>query len=234
MRRVGLNHFVLVNRLYRRTEIAPRTEPLSTGSPTTPTFRATMSLRISLTVHGQKRAGNRVVFLVNETGAGSEYAVAESVVLRRWRQRTLNGYRFQGARLAPSFWWALSDALGPKVRVWKSFDADCIANLVHQWRKTRKSYLKLPHANVINAVIAHCGTDNVAKLIDRHAARRESKLSGVPDLFLYATNASGKPCMGRFVEVKKPIEKVREDQKEEIAFLTELGLKARVLRLRAA
>jgi hypothetical protein len=42
----------------------------------------------------------------------------------------------------------------------------------------------------------------------------------------------GRPTMARFVEVKKPKERVSKDQKEEIEYLRSLGLQARVLRLK--
>jgi hypothetical protein len=52
-------------------------------------------------------------------------------------------------------------------------------------------------------------------------------------LFLYATHIqTGKPSIARFVEVKKPDEKVSQDQKDEITLLNSLGLHARVIRLK--
>ena len=56
--------------------------------------------------------------------------------------------------------------------------------------------------------------------------------SGVPDLFLFARNTkTKKPSIARFVEVKKPKERVSQDQKDEIALLKSFGLHARVLHL---
>jgi len=37
--------------------------------------------------------------------------------------------------------------------------------------------------------------------------------------------------LGRFVEVKKPVEPLKPSQVEELAYLNGIGLKARVLRL---
>jgi hypothetical protein len=49
---------------------------------------------------------------------------------------------------------------------------------------------------------------------------------------LFATSHStGLPTIARFVEVKKPEEPVSTVQMAEIAFLNQLGLHARVLRL---
>jgi hypothetical protein len=49
---------------------------------------------------------------------------------------------------------------------------------------------------------------------------------------LYASHIqTGKPSIARFVEVKKPDEKVSQDQKDEIVLLNSMGLHARVIRL---
>jgi hypothetical protein len=54
----------------------------------------------------------------------------------------------------------------------------------------------------------------------------------LPDLFLYRVARSGRVERGHFVEVKRPRERVSQAQKEEIAFLQELGLSADVVRIR--
>jgi hypothetical protein len=69
-------------------------------------------------------------------------------------------------------------------------------------------------------------------LLDKHKSNEHQGKSGVPDLFLYATNTqTGKTSIARFVEVKKPKEKVSQDQKDEIELLNLMGLHARVIRL---
>jgi hypothetical protein len=55
---------------------------------------------------------------------------------------------------------------------------------------------------------------------------------GTPDLFLFARNSTTKRlAFFRLVEVKKPHERISEDQHDESAFLRSLGIPARVLRL---
>jgi hypothetical protein len=69
-------------------------------------------------------------------------------------------------------------------------------------------------------------------LLTKHSSHEHAGKSGVPDLFLYAVNnLTGKPSIARFVEVKKPKEKVSDEQKLEIALLNSMGLHARVIRL---
>ena len=55
---------------------------------------------------------------------------------------------------------------------------------------------------------------------------------GTPDLFLYSVSvAKGDLSFFRLVEVKRPRERISQDQQEELDFLISLGLPARVLRL---
>jgi hypothetical protein len=69
-------------------------------------------------------------------------------------------------------------------------------------------------------------------IIARHTSSEHKGKSGVPDLFLFATNqTTGLPTIARFVEVKKPEEPASAVQLAEIDFLNGLGLHARVLRL---
>jgi hypothetical protein len=66
---------------------------------------------------------------------------------------------------------------------------------------------------------------------------RDAANPGLPDLFLYKVDASGRVHGGRFVEVKrsdrrrKRREAVSAAQKAELAFLKSLGLKAHVVYL---
>lgn len=69
-------------------------------------------------------------------------------------------------------------------------------------------------------------------MIDKHTSQEHEGRSGVPDLFLFAiNNVTGIPSVARFVEVKKPGEKISQDQIDEINLLNSMGLHARVMRL---
>ena len=77
-----------------------------------------------------------------------------------------------------------------------------------------------------------CGPERMQVLLDKHNSIEHQGKSGVPDLFLYASHIqTGKPSIARFVEVKKPDEKVSQDQRDEIELLNSMGLHARVIRL---
>lgn len=195
-----------------------------------------MPLHISLIVRGRERVQNRVTYLLAADGSGTEGGVAERgiperVVLHRWKQRRLIGYRFHGARLAPSFWWALPEALGHDVRTWIGQDVTTIDEAIKIWRETRTPGFSLPSAQAVHALIAACGPARLRKLVDQHAVGLPTRTSGVPDLFLYALDETERVRAVRFVEVKKPKEPVSKEQREQIAFLKSLGFHAQVTRL---
>jgi hypothetical protein len=63
--------------------------------------------------------------------------------------------------------------------------------------------------------------NRVKYLID---PKGEGAKTAVPDLFLYASHLqTGKPSIARFVEVKRPGEKVTKDQRNEIELLNFMG-----------
>ncbi len=192
----------------------------------------TTALRISTIVYGRARHGTRVTYLLNEDGEGTQTAVAESVVLLRWRRRRRDGVTFSGARLAPSLWRALPMALGHDVASWSTLDMSAIADRVDAARcAMREQHVDLPAADIVHALIAVCGAARLQQLVVRHADPARWEQPGVPDLFLFMRTADGRVMSPRFVEVKRPNEPVRSGQVEEITFLQSLGFDARVLRL---
>ena len=95
-----------------------------------------------------------------------------------------------------------------------------------------QGHLELPAAKTLQALCLVCGHERMQVLLDKHNSLEHQGKSGVPDLFLYATHIkTGKTSIARFVEVKKPDEKVSQDQKDEIALMNCIGLHARVIRL---
>lgn len=191
------------------------------------------SLRISHIVHGREKRGNRVVYLVHPRGEGTEKKIAEEVVLHRWRRRVFSGFTFSGARLSPLVWRVLPKVLGGEPGTWSGLSAEAIRRQVDRERKSmREKHETLPAAEVLWALIHHCGEKRLSKITERHNDSTRINNYGTPDLFLYATeNKSGRVAIARFVEVKKPEEPLSKDQKDEIIFLQSLGLHARVLRL---
>lgn len=200
------------------------------------------SLRISRVVENGERVNNRVRYDVPPRGAskvdgGLDRAVAETVVLRRWRQRNGAGRRFKGERLPPTMWRALPLALGSDVAAWMHWSVEDIAARFATARPSLKTAghdgqpVAVPSPQGVHAIIHVLGADRLRLLVARHADPARFEEPGVPDLFLYAVDAKGRVSTPRFVEVKRPDESVRDGQREEIAFLLSLGVEAQVLRL---
>jgi hypothetical protein len=195
---------------------------------------ADRSLRVSHIVYGRTTQGNRVHYLLDPTGEGQETGVPESVILHRWRRRRKDGYIFSGARLAPNLWRTLSQVFRGKPSNWVSLTREQIQARVSAYREAGLMLPRsLPNAGVLQALFQVCGAERIGQLIARHMDEARTDRYGTPDLFLFAMDAlEGRPTMARFVEVKKPKERVSKDQKEEIEYLRSLGLQARVLRLK--
>ena len=180
------------------------------------------ALRISHIVYGRMAVKNRVHYLIDPKGKGSEHAVPESVVLKRWRKRQFPNHTFSGSRLSSTLWRAVHQAFGENLSQWVGRSVLEIDENIKTNRDGLKAgdYLSLPSAETLQTIFA------------RHTSPKHKGKSGVPDLFLFATNqTTGLPTIARFVEVKKPEEPASAVQMEEINFLNGLGLHARVLRL---
>ena len=191
------------------------------------------ALRISHIVHGRKLVGNRVYYQVDPKGMNELMAVPETVVLKRWRARQFPGYSFSGTRLSSTLWRAVGLALGAEARSLCRMSSEIISEVINKQRtQLRSHYFALPAPEALHALFAVCGPDRLQAILNRHLAPERGNISGIPDLFLFATPlGSNKPGIARFVEVKKPEEAVSKEQLAEIDFLNNLGLHARVLRL---
>jgi hypothetical protein len=191
------------------------------------------SLRISHIVHGRVKRGNRVVYLVDPTGAGEERKIAEQVVLYRWRRRSFPGHIFSGGRLNPGLWRTVHEVFGGDPKAWMSLSELQLQHKINSCRGAlRDGYQTLPSAQILWALFECIGAARLQAILARHTHPERLNRFGTPDLFLYAiNNQSNRVSIARFVEVKKPEEQLSQDQKEEIDFLQSLGLHARVLRL---
>jgi hypothetical protein len=91
----------------------------------------------------------------------------------------------------------------------------------------------LPRPELLHDLLLALSADRVAALVARHAEGIEvnPKEPGVPDLFLFRGRTDGVPWGIRFVEVKRPKEKLSRHQEAEIRFLRGLKLRAGVVRL---
>ena len=191
------------------------------------------ALRISTIVYGRENRGKRVYYLVDHRGRGTEKAIPEEVVLKRWRKRVFTGFSFHGDRLQPNCWQAI-DVLLREVpsQKWVELSEEQIRDLIVE-RADRLAQLKqsLPAASTIRALIHVCGVAKLEKIIGRHVGVEGGDRFGTPDLFLFACDRMGNYSIARFVEVKRPDEVLMVTQRPEIEFLNQLGLKARVVRL---
>ncbi len=200
------------------------------------------SLHISRVVRNRLKEGIRVKYDVDPPGTPADQAtlrreIPEEVVLIRWRRRSKPGRTYSGTRLPPGIWRALSTVLGPDIANWRHQSAADIEQAIAKARATLHVDERngrppaVPHAAAVHALIAVLGTSILTQLVERHADEARHANPGVPDLFLYAVRDDGRIESPRFVEVKKPEEKLSEHQADEIAFMTMRGLDARVLRL---
>lgn len=191
------------------------------------------AMRVSRIVYGREGDGRRVRYLLDSKGKGTRKEIPENIVLIRWRQRVWKDYRFSGGRLGPNIWNGLAIAFGREPSPdWLSWTVEEIQQRLDVSR-TQMGVFKssVPAANVIVGLIRICGVSRLKCIMARHLASDRGPARGTPDLFLFATDHTGKPTMGRFVEVKKPEEPASDDQKAEISFLNEIGLHARIVRL---
>ena len=192
------------------------------------------SLRISPNVYGRTSVRNKVKYLIDSKGGGSDMGVPERVVLTRWRKRQFPNHKFSGDQLSSTLWREVADIYGKNAAKICSLSKEQLEEIkvIHRLPEGERSYLKLPASNIMFALFFICGPKRLQVLIDKHTSKEHEGRSGVPDLFLFAASTiTGKPSIARFVEVKKPGEKISQDQIDEIELLNSMGLHARVMRL---
>jgi len=191
------------------------------------------ALRLSLIVYGRESVGTKVRYLIDPKGQGEKKEIPENIVLIRWRKKISKGYTFSGDRLGPNVWRGLSTALGSVPNAaWLKWRVEDISKQLDGARGQMGIYKSsVPSASAVHALIQICGVDRLRAIFSRHLDPNRAGIYGTPDLFLYARDARGTTCMGRFVEVKRPDERFKSGQFEEIRFLQSFGFHARVARL---
>ena len=192
------------------------------------------SLRISPTVYGRTSVKNKVKYLIDPKGFGSDMGVPERVVLTRWRQRKFANHRFSGDKLSSTLWRAVVAVYGKNAAKICMLSTEQLEKIKVTQSKLdeKQTHLKLPASSILFALFFICGSERLQVLLDKHTSKEHEGRSGVPDLFLFAVSTvTGKPSIARVVEVKKPGEKISQDQLDEIELLNSMGLHARVMRL---
>ena len=190
-------------------------------------------LGISRRAVGRERSGNRVLYCVEPDGTGSRKAVAESVILQRWRHRDSQTHIYSGSRLAPYAWRAVSRAFPAPISTWLDSTEVALRDRILAFRNENPVEARsMPNPSILKALLEVCGSERLEAILARHTDPARSDRFGTPDLFLYSRNRrSGRIANAQFIEVKKPEEAVSNDQWEEIEFLQSLGLRAGVVRL---
>ena len=198
-----------------------------------PELNNSPALRISNVVYGrERREDGRVTYLINGNSDEAR-AIAEEIVLKRWRSRKQANKSFKGFRLSPNFWRAIGLALGKNAEKIKTLKIQEIeANFSKYKKDLKEKKYKIQSASNIIEVFKSLETVQLQSILDRHLDPNRIDKYGTPDLFLYVSHTTNHSISGAyFVEVKRPGEKLSDDQKNEINFLRNIGLKSRVLRL---
>jgi hypothetical protein len=170
---------------------------------------------VKRTVRGRMKRGTRILYQ-SESG---QLVTSERLVLKRARKAGYGCFRLR------PYLWRLLPHLAPDGTDWgglpPSLEGDEL--LVTTLRHRPK---------LVEVLRSSFSKSRLRSLARRHAGSDvDPKRPGVPDLLVFKKTSEGRPYAFRFVEVKRPREKVRPHQKAEIAFMRRLGMKAGVLRL---
>ena len=185
-----------------------------------------ITLGVSRSVPPPVRSGTRVRYRIH----GAEM-IAEQVIRTRWiKGRPEN----RGHRLDPRI-WAILGALLPHL---PQPPASAMEEDVRAaYRKAKNLPTRSRPVVSVVALLRMLSEERLRKLIERHCPPDAADPLGVPDLLLFRVTRSfqaetrGRLYAPRFVEVKRPRERLLPRQLEEIRFLRGLGLRAGVVRL---
>jgi hypothetical protein len=170
---------------------------------------------VQRTVTGRMKRGKRVVYPT----ASGQLVTSERLVMKRARQAGYGCFRLR------PYLWRLLPHLAPEGTNWGSIPAALAGDelLVTTLRQ---------RPNLLEVLRSSFSITRLRRLASRHGgADVDPKKPGVPDLLVFKKTSKGTPYGFRFVEVKRPKEKLAPHQRAEIAFLRQLGMKAGVLRL---
>ena len=200
-----------------------------------PELNNSPELGISNVVYGrERRKDGRVIYFPDNKLLVGKKEIPEKIVLKRWRKREFVFNVARGFRLSPNFWRATSIALGKDALRIKSLNKNEIEiGFTNHQEAIRSKNFKTQSASNVIEVFKCLEAFQLQSILDRHTNPDRMEKYGTPDLFLFtshkATHLISRAC---FVEVKRPGEKLSDDQISEINFLRDIGLKSRVLRLK--
>ena len=168
--------------------------------------------------------------LDDETGS---WEIPEEIILGRWRRKkTRPGTVFKGMRLPPGTWRAVIACLEEDGGV-EGISAPTVRRALTKLRdKPREPGLRYPSVESLRVLVEYLIRKGVCDpVVLRHWLQVDPESPGIPDLFLYSVDAGGRVASARFVEVKRPDERLLMSQVAELTFLRGLGLRAGVVRL---
>jgi hypothetical protein len=166
-------------------------------------------------VTGRMKRGKRVLYQ-SESG---QLVTSERLVMRRARKAGYGCFRLR------PYLWRLLPYLAPEGTDWGALPASLEGDdlLVTTLRK---------RPNLLEVLRSSFSITRLRRLTRRHAGTDvDPRKPGVPDLLVFKKTSKGTPHGFRFVEVKRPKERIAAHQRAEIAFLRQLGMRAGVLRL---
>jgi hypothetical protein len=169
--------------------------------------------------------------------------IPEVLVLRRWKDRgkrpsaLAKGEVFDGCRLHPQIWSTLQACVDAGLRLDKTLTPESLRSAMEKVKLQgiRTGPLRCDGYVVL---IHHLRLRRQLGAVMQR--QRDSASPGVPDLFLWRQQDDQRPYGCGFVEVKRRFrdqqgrwrrEAVSSTQREEIAFLQQLGLPARTVYL---
>ena len=145
---------------------------------------------------GRAQVKIKVNYLIDPKGEGTATGTPERVVLTRWRQRKFPNHSFSCENLKLTLWRAAAIAYGKNAEKICKMSLERLQTLKKQKTESLNSsgFLKLPAASTLFSLVQICGPQIIQALLDKHTSKEHEGKSGVPDLFLYATNKlTGRP-----------------------------------------
>lgn len=189
-----------------------------------------ISLGVARQVSSIERRGNRAACRAPDLPRDM---IPEEVILYRWRRKkTTSGVVFKGTRLPPGTWRAVL-ACYMKEGSCDGFTPSAIRAAIDRLNEEELDpTLRYPNIDALRAMVSHLQKRRALKpILLRHLLDVDPSAPGIPDLFLYSLAPDGTVVSARFVEVKRPVERVSKAQVDELRFLRSLGLRAGLVRL---
>lgn len=147
--------------------------------------------------------------------------IAEKIVLKRCRRAGYGAHR-----LPPWIWRAMARLIELEVAAPEASLERLLKAL------PAEGFVRAPRAVLVRDLRGAVSSRRLRALIERHNGPAiDPTKPGVPDLFVFRRGPGVRLCAAKFVEVKRPKERVKPHQLAELNFMISLGLKAGVLRL---